>query len=99
MLKAGSFDSFTEYLPSKNVLKFFYIHRGFPIKNANDFNDFSLAFGWKELPYIGGAAVRTHVTGCVYTTNECPNSLAINFHHEMAQVFIFYKFAKYHENH
>ena len=60
--------------------------RGFPIKNPSDFNDFTVAFGWKELPYVGGAAVRKHVTGAVYTTNECPPEKSINFHHEMAHL-------------
>ena len=64
--------------------------RGFPVNDANDFNEFSLAFGWTELPYIGGAAVRKHVTGTVYTANECPPEKSINFHHEMAQVFLFF---------
>lgn len=29
------------------------LFRGFPINDAKDFNDFCLAFGWKDLPYIG----------------------------------------------
>ena len=29
------------------------LFRGFPINDAKDFNDFALAFGWKDLPYIG----------------------------------------------
>ncbi len=37
------------------------LFRGFPINNAKDFNDFSLAFGWQDLPYMGGAAVRKNV--------------------------------------
>lgn len=29
------------------------LFRGFSVNDAKDFNDFSLAFGWKDLPYIG----------------------------------------------
>ena len=29
------------------------LFRGFPINDAKDFNDFALAFGWADLPYIG----------------------------------------------
>ena len=29
------------------------LFRGFPVKSAKDFNDFALAFGWEDLPYIG----------------------------------------------
>ena len=29
------------------------LFRGFPIADAKDFNDFALAFGWEDLPYIG----------------------------------------------
>ena len=43
------------------------LFRGFPINDPKDFNDFCLAFGWKDLPYIGGAAVRTNVYGVVFT--------------------------------
>lgn len=47
------------------------LFRGFNIKDAKDFNEFSLAFGWEDLPYIGGAAVRKNVYGVVFTSNEC----------------------------
>jgi len=62
------------------------LFRGFSVKDAKDFNDFSLAFGWKDLPYIGGAAVRNNVYGVVFTSNESPPDQPIPFHHEMAQV-------------
>lgn len=62
------------------------LFRGFPISDAKDFNEFALAFGWQDLPYIGGAAVRTNVHGVVFTSNESPPDQPIPFHHEMAQV-------------
>lgn len=62
------------------------LFRGFPVMDAKDFNEFSLAFGWQDLPYIGGAAVRKNVYGIVFTSNESPPDQPIPFHHEMAQV-------------
>ncbi|GAV61255.1 TauD domain-containing protein [Cephalotus follicularis] len=62
------------------------LFRGFPINTANDFNDVVEAFGYEELPYVGGAAPRTNVVGRVYTANESPPDQKIPFHHEMAQV-------------
>jgi hypothetical protein len=44
------------------------LFRGFPVNDAKDFNDFAVAFGWDDLPYIGGAAVRTNVYGVVFTS-------------------------------
>lgn len=29
------------------------LFRDFPIADPKDFNDFALAFGWEDLPYIG----------------------------------------------
>lgn len=43
------------------------LFRDFPIQSAQGFNEFVLAFGWKDLPYIGGAAVRSNVCGVVFT--------------------------------
>ena len=31
--------------------------RGFPVNTPSDFNEVALAFGWKDLPYIGGAGL------------------------------------------
>ncbi|XP_077217807.1 2-oxoglutarate (2OG) and Fe(II)-dependent oxygenase superfamily protein [Tasmannia lanceolata] len=62
------------------------ILRGFPLKNASDFNGVVEAFGYEELPYVGGAAPRTNVFGRVFTANESPPDQKIPFHHEMAQV-------------
>ncbi|KAG8490024.1 hypothetical protein CXB51_015514 [Gossypium anomalum] len=61
------------------------LFRGFPVKTAKDFNDVVEAFGFKELPYVGGAAPRTNVVGRVFTANESPPDQKIPFHHEMAQ--------------
>eukprot|EP01018_Ginkgo_biloba_P001997 Gb_02714 [translate_table: standard] len=60
--------------------------RDFPIHSASDFNVVVEAFGYEELPYIGGAAPRTKVVGRVFTANESPPDQKIPFHHEMAQV-------------
>lgn len=60
--------------------------RGFPLLSASDFNEMVEAFGYEELPYIGGAAPRTNIVGRVFTSNESPPEKKIPFHHEMAQV-------------
>ncbi|KAI4324764.1 hypothetical protein MLD38_030221 [Melastoma candidum] len=60
--------------------------RGFPVASASDFNDVVEAFGYPELPYVGGAAPRSNVVGRVFTANESPPDQKIPFHHEMAQV-------------
>ncbi|CAI9114217.1 OLC1v1014881C1 [Oldenlandia corymbosa var. corymbosa] len=62
------------------------LFRGFPLNSASDFNNFVEAFGFEELPYVGGAAPRTNVVGRVFTANESPPDQKIPFHHEMAQV-------------
>lgn len=62
------------------------LFRGFSMKTASDFNDVVEAFGYDELPYVGGAAPRTNVIGRVFTANESPPDQKIPFHHEMAQV-------------
>ncbi|XP_057977425.1 clavaminate synthase-like protein At3g21360 isoform X1 [Malania oleifera] len=60
--------------------------RGFPVATPSDFNDVVEAFGFPELPYVGGAAPRSNVVGRVFTANESPPDRKIPFHHEMAQV-------------
>ncbi|XP_047316980.1 clavaminate synthase-like protein At3g21360 [Impatiens glandulifera] len=60
--------------------------RGFNLTTASHFNDVVEAFGFDELPYVGGAAPRTNVVGRVFTANESPPDQKIPFHHEMAQV-------------
>ncbi|XP_050232361.1 clavaminate synthase-like protein At3g21360 [Mercurialis annua] len=62
------------------------LFRGFGVNTASDFNDVVEAFGFEELPYVGGAAPRTSVVGRVFTANESPPDQKIPFHHEMAQV-------------
>ncbi|ERN15161.1 clavaminate synthase-like protein At3g21360 [Amborella trichopoda] len=62
------------------------LFRGFPVKTSSDFNAVVEAFGFEELPYVGGAAPRTNVFGRVFTANESPPDSPIPFHHEMAQV-------------
>lgn len=59
--------------------------RGFPATTAADFDRAVDAFGYEELPYVGGAAPRTNVVGRVFTANESPPDQKIPFHHEMAQ--------------
>ncbi|RWW36401.1 hypothetical protein BHE74_00058584 [Ensete ventricosum] len=59
--------------------------RGFPVQDAADFDRVVAAFGYDELPYVGGAAPRTNVVGRVFTANESPPDQKIPFHHEMAQ--------------
>jgi hypothetical protein len=46
------------------------LFRGFPTNTANDFNAVVEAFGFENLPYVGGAAPRKHVVGTVFTSNE-----------------------------
>ncbi|KAI4965069.1 hypothetical protein ZWY2020_057561 [Hordeum vulgare] len=60
--------------------------RGFPARTAADFDAAVEAFGYEELPYVGGAAPRTNVVGRVFTANESPPDQKIPFHHEMAQI-------------
>jgi alpha-ketoglutarate-dependent taurine dioxygenase len=55
------------------------------IKTAQDFHDVVIASGYKEMAYLGGAAVRTQITERVFTANESPSSEKIPFHHELAQ--------------
>ncbi|XP_028769329.1 clavaminate synthase-like protein At3g21360 [Neltuma alba] len=60
--------------------------RGLPVNTASDFNEVVEAFGYEELPYLGGNAPRRNVVGRVYTANEAPPDQKIHFHHEMAQL-------------
>ncbi|PIN26043.1 hypothetical protein CDL12_01211 [Handroanthus impetiginosus] len=63
------------------------LFRGFDsLGTASDFNKVVEAFGYEELPYVGGAAPRSNVVGRVFTSNESPPDQKIPFHHEMAQV-------------
>ncbi|KAI5072509.1 hypothetical protein GOP47_0012615 [Adiantum capillus-veneris] len=59
--------------------------RGFPLCGGVDFHAAVEALSWPTLPYIGSAP-RTQVVGLVYTANDANPDVAINFHHEMAQI-------------
>ncbi|XP_072055587.1 clavaminate synthase-like protein At3g21360 [Arachis hypogaea] len=74
------------YLESLLLKSGALLFRGFTVNTASDFNDVVEAFGYDELPYVGGAAPRTNVVGRVFTANESPPDQKIPFHHEMAQV-------------
>ncbi|KAJ6797365.1 clavaminate synthase-like protein [Iris pallida] len=59
------------------------LFRGFQVRSADEFDRVVRAFGWEDIPYVG-AAERVSVTDRVYTANEVPLDVFINFHHEMA---------------
>ncbi|KAI3761565.1 hypothetical protein L1987_51985 [Smallanthus sonchifolius] len=59
------------------------LFRGFPVISPFDFNRVVEAFGFPELLYVGGGALRTQVVDRVYTANESPLDKEIPFHHEM----------------
>ncbi|KAM3747507.1 hypothetical protein ACB098_05G040600 [Castanea mollissima] len=89
----SSLSLFTKAIKTEKTLLDSVLHksgavllRGFPVNTASDFNDVVEAFGFEELPYVGGAAPRTNVVGRVFTANESPPDQKIPFHHEMAQV-------------
>ena len=67
--------------------------KGFEILTGEEWASVTSASGIKEMPYVGGAAVRRLIVGNesrindlqVVTTNESPPSEPIPFHHELAQ--------------
>jgi hypothetical protein len=67
--------------------------KGFEIITGEEWAAVLSASGIKEMPYVGGAAVRRLIVGNdkrlndlqVVTTNESPPSEPIPFHHELAQ--------------
>mmetsp|Transcript_22079 Transcript_22079/g.38142 ORF Transcript_22079/g.38142 Transcript_22079/m.38142 type:complete len:343 (-) Transcript_22079:1298-2326(-) len=62
------------------------LFRGLPIDDAIAFDEFGQALGIKNMPYVGGNAVRKKIVADrVFTTNESPPDRLIPFHHEMAQ--------------
>ncbi|HEY2158321.1 MAG TPA: TauD/TfdA family dioxygenase, partial [Isosphaeraceae bacterium] len=63
------------------------LFRGFPLRSADDFDRFVAAFGLESFAYEDSMsnAVRVNKTPRVFTANEAPPSVAIHFHHEMAQ--------------
>ena len=66
--------------------------KGFEIITGEEWASILFASGIKEMPYVGGAAVRNLIVGSdkrlenlqVVTTNESPPSEPIPFHHELA---------------
>ena len=65
--------------------------RGFPLKNAQDFDQCVQAFNLKNFTYSESLsnAVRHNRTERVFTANEAPPDVEIYLHHEMAQTPIF----------
>ena len=62
------------------------LFRGWGLKGAHDFEAALDAAQFKEMPYVGGAAPRSAVTGGrIMTANESPAHEKIPLHHEMAQ--------------
>ncbi|BFZ20539.1 hypothetical protein BsWGS_23578 [Bradybaena similaris] len=59
------------------------VFRGFPLKDAYDFDKFVTSYGVEALPYIGGAAPRRRITEKVFTANEAPPDTDIFCHHNM----------------
>ncbi|XP_073525719.1 uncharacterized protein [Phyllobates terribilis] len=62
------------------------LFRGFHVPAATAFNDVIETFGYDDLQFMAGAAPRTHVVGRIYTSNDGPPHLFINFHNEMSYV-------------
>jgi len=63
------------------------LFRGFPIADADAFEQMLNHTDYKNMPYVGGAAPREQVTQSrIVTANESPATETIPFHHEMAQV-------------
>ena len=67
------------------------LFRGFPLKDANDFDAFIRAFTLPNFTYAQSFsnAVRVNRTELVFTANEAPPDVSIHFHHEMAQTPLF----------
>lgn len=63
------------------------LFRGFPVKTAEDFDAFSVAFGYGDFSYQASLsnAVRINHTARVFSANEAPPDIEIFLHHEMAQ--------------
>ena len=72
-------DSLTADLDRTGAILF----RGFPISSAEDFDAFSLAFGFEHFTYQESLsnAVRINLTPRVFTANEAPPTVEIFLHH------------------
>ena len=67
------------------------LFRGFPIRDANDFDALIREFGMSSFTYQESLsnAVRVNCTELVFTANEAPPDVSIYLHHEMAQTPLF----------
>ncbi|WP_086933667.1 TauD/TfdA family dioxygenase [Agarilytica rhodophyticola] len=67
------------------------LFRGFPVKSAECFDEFSAAFEYPNFTYQESLsnAVRINFTERVFTANEAPKDVEIYLHHEMAQTPIY----------
>ncbi len=65
--------------------------RGFPVRDAHDFDRVVVAFGLENFPYYESLsnAVRINYTPRVFSANEAPPDVRIYLHHEMAQTPIY----------
>lgn len=63
------------------------LFRGFPLRTAQEFDQFIAAFDLPNFPYEDSLsnAVRVNRTPRVFTANEAPPTVTIFLHHEMAQ--------------
>ena len=84
---AAARDELLESLAKHGAVLF----RGFPVKDANDFDAFIRAFGLDSFTYQESFsnAVRVNRTELVFTANEAPPDVSIFLHHEMAQTPLF----------
>ncbi len=94
----GSMSSFLEWATSEaDAIKAALeksgaiLFRGFPVKSAEDFDDFTQVFDYDEFTYKDSLsnAVRINLTPRVFTANEAPPDVEIFLHHEMAQTPIY----------
>ncbi len=67
------------------------LFRGFPVTNAQTYDDFFSAFGYPNFTYKESLsnAVRINYTEYVFTANEAPKDVEIYLHNEMAQTPIY----------
>lgn len=67
------------------------LFRGFPVTDAESYDNFFSAFGYKNFTYKESLsnAVRINYTELVFSANEAPKEVEIYLHNEMAQTPIF----------
>ena len=80
-------DSYLNSLDEHGAILF----RGFPVRDADDFDAFIRAFNLDSFTYEESLsnAVRVNRTELVFTANEAPSDVSIFLHHEMAQTPLF----------